>query len=315
LLGGAEGVAWAYVRTTTEKGKAMKWGHRCLSILLYAGSPPRALTSEVLVDAVTVAAASWSATKLACTQLELSVSTTNEASGPVEFDYRNRITFRRETWCKEPQKPGEPCYDPQALAITSVFARTSDGTILDADMEVNAKNFIWGDLVSAGTSAPASGSQDIQNAVTHELGHLIGLDHTCYAPNGRPRPKDNLGQEIPDCNCFGPNGRPPTNPDARCKGATARVGEATMFVSVTRGDTSRRDLNEDDALAACEIYPANGGLACAPPDDDDGGCQVGALASARRGTSSAPAWALLGLGVLGATLSARRRRARPHQVA
>lgn len=307
LLSFPAGSVRAYVRTTTEAGKPMKWGYYCIPIQVYSQTPPRHLTTEKLLDAVTQSALTWSNDTLACSQLRLQVSSISEDSAPVAFDKKNRITFRRDAWCKEPRKATEPCYDPQALAITSVFARTKDGTIVDADMEINATNFTWDDLLDPASGSTPRGAQDLQNAVTHELGHLIGLDHTCYAPSDRPRPKDHLGRDIPDCSCFGPNGRPPQNPAGNCANATAEVGEATMFVSVTRGDTSRRDLSNDDAVAACQIYPDNGDLQCSPAPED-GGCRVAGLAGARQGTEATSAWVLLAIGALGGALSVRRRR-------
>ena len=79
----------------------------------------------------------------------LSVVELDEAEGPVAYDKFNRITFRRTEWRKMPcDASKESCapYDSRALAITSVFALKSNGTVLDADMELNAVHYKWADV-------------------------------------------------------------------------------------------------------------------------------------------------------------------------
>src|SRR5204862_6586571 len=103
----------------------------------------------------------------------------------------------------------------------------------------NAVDFVWGDLVAG---IGASGNvQDLQNTLTHEFGHLLGLDHNCYGSADRSRGIDQNGHAVPDC-----NRAPPA------------VQEATMYASVMRGDVARRDLSADDIDGVCAIYPATG---------------------------------------------------------
>ncbi len=174
-------------------------------------------------------------------------------------------------------------YAPEALAITSVFVDKSNGHIVDGDIEVNAKNFVWTDL----DADPAGkGKQDLQNALTHEMGHLIGLDHTCYAPGtaGGP-PLDNKGVAIPSCD-----------------NAPAAVQATTMFASAIPGDTAKRTLATDDIQAICDIYPpAMDPMKCPLKDEPPPktGC---ALAPAAPGGGAAALAALAAL-----ALAARRR--------
>src|SRR4051812_38979453 len=135
--------AGAYVRTVTSIGAPMFWNRTVITINAYLGDPPDPLTSQDVLYAAQSAANAWSRDRVGCTSLELRVAATQEASAPVLLDNVSRMTFRRENWCKDPQVPGEPCYDPLALAVTSVFARKSDGEIIDADVELNAVTFKW----------------------------------------------------------------------------------------------------------------------------------------------------------------------------
>ena len=57
------------------------------------------------------------------------------------------------------------------LAVTPISYRLSDGRILDADIVFNARDYQWSTDATPGTL-------DVQNVMTHEVGHLIGLDHT-----------------------------------------------------------------------------------------------------------------------------------------
>jgi hypothetical protein len=191
-----------------------------------------------------------------CTDLDLKVELKggDALPPPAKYDQRNNITFRTQTWCelKDDGTCGMP-HEPAALAITSVFAHRVYGEILDADVEVNGVTFVWGDLVTT----PNPNQQDLQNALTHEMGHFIGLDHTCVLGNGTP-PQDQNGHPIPSC-----------------AAASATVQATTMFASALPGDVSKRTLEADDRAAVCAIYPAGepDPLACKAPADE-GGCSV-----------------------------------------
>jgi hypothetical protein len=297
VLAGAAAPAHAFVRTKTDRGAAVHWKDSCIYVTAHVVDAPMNLPPELAVDAARAAAAAWSAPQVDCTALQMQISVSAEPAGDVANDGHSNVMFRQGAgnWCRQPRSPEDPCYDPQALAITTVFAQQNDGLVLDADTEINAVDFTWGDLE---TGQGASGSaQDLQNTLTHEFGHLLGLDHNCYSSADRMRGIDQDGNPVPDCN------RAPQS-----------VQQATMYASVMRGDILRRTLSPDDIAGVCAIYPGSGAAVCTAAGDgdppaqrerDDGGC---ALGRGRPGLSGAAALALVALLVARRRLSARRRR-------
>jgi hypothetical protein len=275
--------AAAYVRTLTSTGLPMYWNRTVLEIHAYTADPPPDLAAGDMLNAATAAAAAWSRSQVPCTSIELRVVDVAEASADVAEDGVARLTFRRDQWCKQPRDADEPCYDPSILAVTSVFARRSDGEILDADVEVNAVDYKWSDLVKhPELSGP---DDDLQNTLTHEFGHFIGLDHTCVLDGTTHIPLDNNGRPVPSC--------------AR---ASEEVRESTMFADVVKGDTDRRTLSIDDINAVCAIYPTLDPVL----QGDSSGCAAASGPRRSGGGAAAAAGAALAL-----TAARRRRRGAP----
>ncbi|HEY2730500.1 MAG TPA: hypothetical protein VGK52_11190 [Polyangia bacterium] len=270
--------AEAYVRYKTMSGIGFFWPQSCVPVSVYPASMMdlsgnMEMTSDQIVHAATASAAAWSGGQNACTFLQVNVTESSDPTPAAGLDYANILVFRSDSWS----------YAPEALAITSVFVDKSNGRIVDGDIEVNVKIFVWTDL----DADPAGkGKQDLQNALTHEMGHLIGLDHTCFTPGtpGGP-PLDNKGVAIPSCD-----------------NAPAAVQMTTMFASAIPGDTAKRTLAPDDIQAICDIYPlAMDPMKCPLKDEPPPktGC---ALAPAAPGGGAAALAALAAL-----ALAARRR--------
>jgi hypothetical protein len=284
--------AGAYVRTVTDKSAPVHWGTTCLWITTHFTEPPAYLTTDLAVSAAQAAGAAWSRPQVGCTDLELHVVNSPDLSADVANDQHSNVFFRTGQWCRDANDP-TTCYDPSALAITTVFAMQTSGQIVDADTEINAVNFTWGDLV-AKIGDTGLRATDLQNTLTHEFGHLLGLDHNCHSPADRKLMKDQNGVSVPEC-----TRAPPA------------VQEATMFNAVMMGDVERRTLAQDDTDGVCAIYPARAAADCTVRDETDptvevpgandksGGCSV---SSAHR-----PATAGLWLLVVPALIVLRRR--------
>jgi hypothetical protein len=73
--------------------------------------------------------------------------------------------------------------DGQTIAVTLTTYDERSGIIYDSDIEMNSDGFFFTTADSGGTCSPplvteGCVSTDIQNTMTHEIGHLVGLDHT-----------------------------------------------------------------------------------------------------------------------------------------
>ena len=259
-------VAWpahAYVRAVPSTGVPLWWQSPSVTLDIYLGAPPPNMTADQYWNASQLAAQAWGHGSIACTGLTISMNRNAAATGDVGFDRKNVVVFRQDGWCQRPTPTDPaPCYPANAMAVTTLFKKTTTGEIVDADMEINAAYFSWTDLVADPAQASAT-TADFQNTLTHELGHVIGLAHPCYSANDGPAPlMDNTGNPEVDC---------------ASSGVPASVTDATMYPVVPISDTDRRTLSPDDEQAACDIYPSQTVFLAGA------GCSVAGPASSKRG--------------------------------
>lgn len=66
------------------------------------------------------------------------------------------------------------------FAVTITTFDTTTAKLLDADMELNDRDFTWDTLGPTATQG-VIGRAMIENVVTHEIGHFVGLDHASNA--------------------------------------------------------------------------------------------------------------------------------------
>jgi hypothetical protein len=230
-----------YVRTgPTDRGNYLYWESGCVFVTVDSAGTT-AIPGDDEFAIVDTSIATWNdATNTAsCSYLKV-MDAGRQAAEPNGKDKVNLIKFRDTSW---------PHPSSQAAGITTVTyvkdpTSSRDGAILDADIEINGRDFqiaVCQDpahCMSLGTGA--GGFADLQNTLTHELGHLHGLEHPCLALLDPPR-KDSKGNDVPSCD--------------ELAGRTPAITEATMYNTTTPGEIKKRTLSQDDITGICEIYP------------------------------------------------------------
>lgn len=272
--------AGAYVRYHSKAGAPLRWCRPAVDMTVYNGTPLQRLTTQDMAGAAGAALAAWSAAGVndCTTAMQLTLHESSAARPRAAFDHHNAIVFRTDSWSYEgppPSDDGDPSldYDASALALTTIFS-LRDGLIVDADIEVNALSWTW-----IWSESPPSKTQDLQNTLTHEVGHVVGLEHTCWSGQDT-QPLDHLGNLVPSCPL------------------PSEVARTTMYPSASSQDVSKRALSVDEQRAMCDIYPPGAPDACS---DDGCGCQVPSPSPDR--------WPALMLSIL-LLVHLRRRRGR-----
>lgn len=105
--------------------------------------------------------------------------------------------------------------NPRAYALTFTTFLCDSGRLLDADIAINGEQFLY-------TDDPTTTARvDIQNTVTHEVGHLLGFDHSADpdstmfadAPVGESKKRDLTDDDVLGmCTVYG-TGDEPDDPD------------------------------------------------------------------------------------------------------
>ncbi len=275
-----------FVRTgPTKAGASLYWESGCVFVTVDdAGT--KAIPGDREFDLVDQAIETWNQGIAGCSYMQIR----NRGRAPVEVgrDMKNVIKFRDASWCR-PAVKNDPmrCYAESAAGLTTAVyvddgSSPRDGAIVDADVELNGRYFA---ISYEGQTLGTAGCQaDLLNTLTHELGHLLGLEHPCLATGDDPR-VDGEGNPVPLCS--------QTN--------APKIVEATMFNYQECGETKKATLEPDDIEGVCAIYPtADDPGTCLEVSHDAGCCSAG-------GGPNGAAILLVCIG--GFVVTRRRRRA------
>ncbi|MET0387055.1 MAG: matrixin family metalloprotease [Polyangiales bacterium] len=157
------------------------WARSCLTYVFNAETFFRMPRGEPFVRQVfatsyqTWADVGCGTTPAAPFRVEQAAGTTTTSTTEFLYDQPNEaiVVLRTgEEWSRLPD------HDSNALALTLLWHDKKTGEILDVDMELNGGSGTFTDCAVDACTVASNMKVDLQNTVTHEAGHLLGLGHS-----------------------------------------------------------------------------------------------------------------------------------------
>jgi uncharacterized protein (TIGR03382 family) len=236
----------AYERSwaTENKAACLFWDTRAIPFTLDASGSTDAGAAESLA-AARRSFQTWGTPS--CTDLVFEDKGTS-SQRVIGYDSANRVLWRTRLCSTVPDVASDACasaggcnnkYDcwddlglrkqnslagSRTIALTTVQYNIRTGEIVDADIELNGADYVFtafDGLPCPTTTAPlprhpSCVATDVQNTLTHEIGHIVGLDHSSVAnatmfssaPLGETAKRDLHDDDIEGLCAIYPRGKP-----------------------------------------------------------------------------------------------------------
>jgi len=235
---------YPYLRTTVPgSDRCLAWNTRQVDYLVDAAGSARTPT-DTEQFAIDAAFTTWQLVADSCSDMRFTrVGLVSSAQvGYLKDGPNENVVVFRETACRDVVPLDDPCFDQGdcanrhgcwdypdfTIGLTTTTFSFRSGNILDADIELNASPHLDGSyfLFTTVGSPPCTPDRqgvdcvatDVQNTMTHEIGHLVGLGHV-----------------VPE--------------DQRL--------HSTMEPTASVGETTKRVIDIGSAQAFCDTYPRN----------------------------------------------------------
>ena len=142
--------AMAFEVTSSEYADEIAWAQMPIQWELDASNAPVHLDEATQHATIAAAFDTWT-----------DISGTQVAFEDVTYDanVNENVVYWEPNWTA----------DPKMLALTSTISTTS-GVIIGFKIALNAQHPHW--------TVDSNEGMDLQNTLTHEIGHVLGLDHT-----------------------------------------------------------------------------------------------------------------------------------------
>ncbi len=198
--------------TTNPPEQYLEWRTPCSALALSSAAPAGGLTEDEVAQILGRSITTWRQVQCEGAPLGVEIGILEPVSTCEAPLYRdgggnvNTLMFV-EDWIERE-------YDPSAFAVTTVWHRRSTGEILDVDMEVNELRGPYG--VCPPEGCVDNRLVDLENVLTHELGHYLGLAHSAdpeatmfaSAAAGETTKRDLAGDDIEGICAIYPRGTP-----------------------------------------------------------------------------------------------------------
>src|SRR5262249_39113683 len=159
------------VRKSTT-GAPLRWAEGVVSLTPAFDDGPAAVSADAAADALGHAAAVY---RSALGELVPQISV------ELRDDGADRVGWVTSD-CDED-------YDPAALAVTVTSYDRDSGRITGAEVVVNADSYTWS---AVSDESHCRGAYDLQDVLTHEVGHVFGLGHEMVDVNATMFPSADM---------------------------------------------------------------------------------------------------------------------------